>query len=118
MKTTQKKTLKPFLIQQRVGDFVYVSEEEMVNDGAQGDGWVYGTSWLTGCSGFLPKNYVCRTPEPNAWTLHLSLPLGKVLCKIELIDKSNHIALIDLIKKFLFLSISKKAKYGNILMLI
>ena len=68
--------LKLFFFQ-RVGDFVYVSEEDILNDGVHGDGWVYGTSWLTGCSGYLPKNYIARTPEPNAWTLHLSLPLGK-----------------------------------------
>ncbi len=68
-------------LKQRVGDFVYVKEDDMLSDGPLGDGWVFGTSWLTGCSGFMPKNYVAKTPEPNAWTLHLSLPLGKVIQK-------------------------------------
>lgn len=55
-------------------DFVYISPEDFKNSS---DGWVSGTSWLTGCSGFLPKNYLQQTAETNAWTLHMCLCVTK-----------------------------------------
>jgi ubiquitin-associated SH3 domain-containing protein len=58
-----------------VGDYVYVAAEAMATSP---DGWVLGTSWLTGCSGFLPKNHVRQTAKTDAWTLHMCLPMGKV----------------------------------------
>eukprot|EP00095_Tigriopus_kingsejongensis_P011256 maker-scaffold708_size108518-snap-gene-0.14 protein:Tk11256 transcript:maker-scaffold708_size108518-snap-gene-0.14-mRNA-1 annotation:"protein ubash3a homolog isoform x2" len=57
-----------------IGDYVYVSLEENANST---DGWVVGTSWLTGGTGYLPKNYIQQTAETNAWTLHLSVAMTK-----------------------------------------
>lgn len=56
----------------RIGDLVHVSPEESK---ASTDGWVLGTSWLTGCRGYLPKNYLQQTAETDAWTLHLGMPM-------------------------------------------
>ena len=55
------------------GDFIYISEDAWASTK---DGWIFGTSWLTGQTGFLPKNFVTQTAETNTWTVHLSLPLS------------------------------------------
>ena len=34
------------------------------------DGWFYGTSWITGCSGFFPGNHTERSADTETWTLH------------------------------------------------
>ena len=57
-----------------IGDLVYVSPDEIKSST---DGWVLGTSWLTGNQGYIPKNYVQQTADTNAWTLHQSIPLTK-----------------------------------------
>eukprot|EP00088_Acartia_fossae_P057739 TRINITY_DN6738_c0_g1_i1.p1 TRINITY_DN6738_c0_g1~~TRINITY_DN6738_c0_g1_i1.p1 ORF type:complete len:713 (-),score=118.88 TRINITY_DN6738_c0_g1_i1:256-2394(-) len=55
-----------------IGDFIFVTPEEVAKTC---DGWVVGVSWLTGSTGYLPFNYVERSAETNAWTLHALLPL-------------------------------------------
>lgn len=55
-----------------IGDFIFVTPEEVAKSS---DGWVVGVSWLTGSTGYLPFNYVERSAETNAWTLHALLPL-------------------------------------------
>ncbi|XP_023935935.1 protein UBASH3A homolog isoform X2 [Bicyclus anynana] len=55
-----------------VGDYVYIEEKQF---DTSPDGWVYGTSWLTGVSGYLPAVYTRRTPDSDVWTLHRAISL-------------------------------------------
>ncbi|XP_044727995.1 protein UBASH3A homolog isoform X2 [Chrysoperla carnea] len=56
----------------RLGDYIYISSEALASSL---DGWVEGTSWLTGAIGHLPESYTERTAESDAWTLHTKVPL-------------------------------------------
>ncbi|XP_050297302.1 protein UBASH3A homolog isoform X2 [Anthonomus grandis grandis] len=59
----------------RTGDYVYLSGESLTSSP---DGWVEGTSWLTGLTGFLPESYTKRTAESEAWTLHANVPINSL----------------------------------------
>uniref|UniRef100_A0A6A7FZ44 Ubiquitin-associated and SH3 domain-containing protein B-like n=1 Tax=Hirondellea gigas TaxID=1518452 RepID=A0A6A7FZ44_9CRUS len=65
------------------GDYVYVSAEAV---SACSDGWVTGTSWLTGCSGLVPLNCLVRVPESDTWTLHRGLTITSDGKNIEMTD--------------------------------
>ena len=54
------------------GDYIYISEDSW----SSSENWVCGTSWLTGQTGFLPKNFVAQDSETHTWTVHLALPLS------------------------------------------
>lgn len=34
------------------------------------EGWLFGTSCMTGCSGFFPAAHIERAPDTDTWTLH------------------------------------------------
>lgn len=56
-----------------VGDYVYVSPEALK---ASTDGWVEGTSWLSGCTGQVPTSVLERSAESAVWTLHKNISLS------------------------------------------
>ncbi|KAL0869256.1 hypothetical protein ABMA27_007525 [Loxostege sticticalis] len=56
-----------------LGDYIYLDEKELEGSA---DGWVHGTSWLTGVTGCLPAVYTQRVAESDAWTLHRAISLG------------------------------------------
>merc|ERR1712223_333654 len=62
--------------------------------------WVYGTSWLTGQAGYLPKNFVTQMAETNTWTVHVALPLcGKEISNNASIPSSTSTASLDRLKE-------------------
>ncbi|XP_015180456.1 PREDICTED: protein UBASH3A homolog isoform X4 [Polistes dominula] len=57
----------------RVGDYIYITEESY---NSSTDGWVEGTSWLTGATGNFPLNHTKRTAESDSWTLHCTVQIN------------------------------------------
>ncbi|CAI5795263.1 ubiquitin-associated and SH3 domain-containing protein B [Podarcis muralis] len=49
------------------GDFIFMSPVEQVTTS---EGWIYGTSLATGCSGLLPENYITKADECGTWVFH------------------------------------------------
>ncbi|XP_028666079.1 ubiquitin-associated and SH3 domain-containing protein B-like [Erpetoichthys calabaricus] len=49
------------------GDFIFMSPMEQTTTS---EGWIYGTSLTTGCSGLLPENYILRADECDTWIFH------------------------------------------------
>lgn len=49
------------------GDFIFMSPMEQTSTS---EGWVYGTSLSTGCSGLLPENYITKADECSTWIFH------------------------------------------------
>ncbi|KAG8568200.1 hypothetical protein GDO81_013916 [Engystomops pustulosus] len=54
------------------GDFIFMSPGEQTNTS---EGWIYGSSLATGCSGLLPENYVTKADECSTWVFHGSYSL-------------------------------------------
>ncbi|XP_053307834.1 ubiquitin-associated and SH3 domain-containing protein B [Spea bombifrons] len=54
------------------GDFIFTSPAEQSNSS---EGWTFGTSLGTGCSGLLPENYISKADECGTWVFHGSYSL-------------------------------------------
>ncbi|XP_059812919.1 ubiquitin-associated and SH3 domain-containing protein B-like isoform X2 [Hypanus sabinus] len=66
------------------GDFIFMSPLEQ---NSTSEGWIFGTSLATGCSGLLPENYIAKADECDTWVFHGSnsfltaaAPAGASLC--------------------------------------
>uniref|UniRef100_UPI00398F4B0C ubiquitin-associated and SH3 domain-containing protein B-like isoform X2 n=1 Tax=Pristiophorus japonicus TaxID=55135 RepID=UPI00398F4B0C len=66
------------------GDFIFMSS---IEQSSTSEGWIYGTSLATGCSGLLPENYIAKADECDTWVFHGSnsfltaiAPAGASLC--------------------------------------
>uniref|UniRef100_A0A8D2P8C3 Ubiquitin associated and SH3 domain containing B n=1 Tax=Zosterops lateralis melanops TaxID=1220523 RepID=A0A8D2P8C3_ZOSLA len=49
------------------GDFIFMSPVEQTSTS---EGWIYGISLATGCSGLLPENYITKADECGTWVFH------------------------------------------------
>lgn len=49
------------------GDFIFMPPVEQTTTS---EGWIYGTSLATGCSGLLPENYITKADECDTWVFH------------------------------------------------
>lgn len=56
-------------------DYIMVNPESSQADSV---GWLMGTSFLTGCTGLIPANYIEKCPETDGWTLHRAWPATNV----------------------------------------
>ncbi|XP_043936974.1 ubiquitin-associated and SH3 domain-containing protein B [Protopterus annectens] len=67
------------------GDFIFMPPVEQTTTS---EGWIYGTSLTTGCSGLLPENYITKADECDTWVFHGSYSLLNT-SSIGLIDGTN-----------------------------
>nr|XP_033775121.1 ubiquitin-associated and SH3 domain-containing protein B isoform X2 [Geotrypetes seraphini] len=49
------------------GDFIFMSPVEQMSTS---EGWIFGTSLATGCTGLLPENYIAKADECGTWVFH------------------------------------------------
>ncbi|XP_055516535.1 ubiquitin-associated and SH3 domain-containing protein B-like isoform X1 [Leucoraja erinacea] len=49
------------------GDFIFMSP---IEQSSTSEGWIYGTSLASGCSGLLPENYIAKADECDTWVFH------------------------------------------------
>ncbi|XP_078389213.1 ubiquitin-associated and SH3 domain-containing protein B-like isoform X2 [Cetorhinus maximus] len=49
------------------GDYIFMSP---IEQSSTSEGWIYGTSLATGCSGLLPENYIAKADECDTWVFH------------------------------------------------
>lgn len=61
------------------GDFIFMSPVEQTSTS---EGWIYGSSLATGCSGLLPENYVTKADECGTWVFHGSYSLLNMVSTI------------------------------------
>ncbi|OCT70508.1 ubiquitin-associated and SH3 domain-containing protein B [Xenopus laevis] len=54
------------------GDYIFMSPVEQTSTS---EGWIYGSSLATGCSGLLPENYITKADECGTWVFHGSYSL-------------------------------------------
>nr|XP_039248084.1 ubiquitin-associated and SH3 domain-containing protein B-like [Styela clava] len=51
------------------GDCVFLNADAQISKKCM-DGYFYGTSWMTGCSGMFPATHVEKTTDTETWTTH------------------------------------------------
>lgn len=51
------------------GDCVFINADAQISKKCM-DGYFFGTSWMTGCSGMFPATHVEKTTDTETWTTH------------------------------------------------
>lgn len=55
-----------FLFHNHMIEIVIIISHSLIDS----EGWYVGTSFMTGCSGMYPGNYVEKAKDSDCWTLH------------------------------------------------